>query len=138
MNKIKFNSDEISEKLKNLGVKRSYLSNPNSIYYIGCSAYILNKAFKTSMIDPITLNKIEVLIRYLSDPSLTRPIIVDFVDLQARNDILKERIDSLKKERLEREKELIEIITQVSTDLSRYSEQFLRASAFLNFSIKNQ
>lgn len=138
MNKIKFNSGEISEKLKNLGVKRSYLSNPNSIYYIGCSAYILNKAFKTSMIDPIALNKIEILIGYLSNPSLKRPTIVDFVDLQTRNDILKERIDSLKKERPEREKELIEIITQVSTDLSRYSEQFLRASAFLNFSINNQ
>ena len=138
MNKIEFNSGEISEKLKNLGIKRSYLSNPNSIYYIGCSSYIINQAFKTSMIDPFLLNRIELLIGYVSNPNSIRPRIIDFIDLQSQNDILKKRIDSIKKDGSEREKDLIEIITHLSTDLSRYGEQFLRASAFLNFSINKK
>ena len=47
---IKFNPNEILEKLENLGIKRSYLSNPSSIYYIGYSNPTISKAFKNANI----------------------------------------------------------------------------------------
>lgn len=135
---VKFNPDDILEQLSNLGVKRSYLGNQNTIYYIGYSNRIIGKAFKTGMIHPDILNKIETLITYLSDPSLKRPTIVNFVQLQTRNDILQREVDSLKNRDDDRVKELADVIRQVSNDLIIYSEQFLRASNFLDYSIKKR
>lgn len=132
---VKFNPNEILEKLENLGVKRSYLGNKNSIYYIGYSNPTISKAFKTGMANPDILNKIKKLITYLSDPTLERPTIINFVQLQTRNDILQRQIDSLKNQDDNKAKELTDVIRQVSNDLLTYSEQFQRASNFLNYSI---
>ena len=133
---VKFNPNDILEKLENLGVKRSYLGNQSSIYYIGYSNAIISKAFRTGMIHPDVLDKIKTLITYLSDPSLKRPTIVNFVELQTRNDILQRQVDSLKNRDTDKVKELTDIIKQVSSDLVVYSEQFQRASKFLDYSIK--
>jgi len=135
---VKFNPNDILEKLENLGIKQSYLGNQNSIYYIGYSNAIISKAFRTGMIHPDVLDKIETLITYLSNPCLKRPTIINFVELQTRNDILQKQVDSLKDRDADKVKELTDIIRQVSTDLTVYSEQFLRASNFLDYSIKKK
>lgn len=134
---VKFNPDDILEKLSNLGIKRSHLGNPTSIYYVGYSNPVISKAFRTGLINPDVLDKIETLITYLSNPTLKRPTIINFVQLQTRNDILQKQIESLENRDADRVKELTDVIRQVSNDLMRYSEQFLRASNFLEFSIKN-
>ena len=133
---VKFNPDDILEKLSNLGIKRSYLGNPTSIYYVGYSNPVIGKAFRTGLVNPDLLDRIETLITYLSNPTLKRPTIINFVQLQTRNDILQKQVESLENRDADRVKELTEVIRQVSNDLIRYSEQFMRASNFLDFSIK--
>lgn len=133
---VEFDPIKTLEKLENLGVKRSYLSNPNSIYYVGCSSPVITKAFKTGTIRFDVLCRIELLIGYLSDPSLKRPSISNLLDLQAQNDILQNKIDAIRNENEQEVKRLKEIIEKMALDLRTYSSEFQRASDFLNYSIK--
>ena len=133
--KVKFDSSDIIFQLDSLGIKPSHLGKRDSIYYIGFSAYTINKAFRTGTIAPDILDKIEKLISYLANPKNKRPTVVNFVELQNQNNILQKQLDSLKNRDNDRVKELKEIIQQVANDLSSYSKQFHRASDFLQYSL---
>ena len=134
--KVDFDPVKTLEKLENLGVKRSYLSNPSSIYYVGCSTSVISKSFKTGTIRFDILCRIELLISYLSNPDMKRPSISNFVDLQAQNDILQNKLDTIRDENEREVKRLKEIIEKMALDLRTYSAEFQRASDFLNYSIK--
>lgn len=132
--KVKFDPEEIIFQLENLGIKPSHLGKRDSIYYIGFSTYTINKSFRSGMIAPDILDKIEKLISYLTNSKNQRPTIINFVELQNQNAILQRRIDSMDAEENKKVKELKETIQQVANDLSSYSKQFQRASDFLQYS----
>ncbi len=135
---VKFNPDDILEQLSNLGVKRSYLGNQTSIYYVGYSNPVISKAFRTGEIHPQLLAKINELIKYLSNSKLRKPTLISFIELQQKNDILKRQVAYMEERDSEKVETLTEVIKQLSKDLMVYSEQFQRASTFLDYSIKEQ
>ena len=133
--KVQFNANELLTKLDRLSIKKSSLSNPQSMFYIGCSNAVLNQAFRTGEIDPTFLKKIDDIIEYVGDPSNELPTISNFVAMKNEIEDLQSYLHNFKLQKDEQISELTALVEQVSNDLTTYSTSFQRASHFLSYSI---
>ena len=133
--KVQFDANNLLKKLDQLSIKKASLSNPQSMFYIGCSNAVLNQAFRTGEIDPIFLKKIDDIIEYVGDPSNELPTINNFITMKNEIEDLQSYLHNFKLQKDEQISELTTLVEQVSNDLKTYSTSFQRASAFLSYSI---
>lgn len=133
--KVQFDTNELLKKLDKLSIKKASLSNPQSMFYIGCSNSVLNQAFRTGEIDPIFLKKIYDIIGYVGNPSNELPTISNFIAMKNEIEDLQSYLHKFKLQKDEQISELTALVEQVSKDLTTYSTSFQRASAFLSYSI---
>ena len=134
---IDFDAKQLLTKLSNAGIKRAYLGNPTSIYYVGYTSQAISKCFKTEKINPVLLNRILNVIEYATNADLSRPTILTCIEQQRTIDILKASKKNQDRDFENQLQTLRSMLTHVSTDLLVYSDQFARASNFIKHSLDN-